>query len=80
MAKAKQTKEAAGTIRVRLYKSMNSCQWKHRLSVKALAVSCDVRDEASVQAAIADVLGEFGKLDLLIKSRKTLFHLTDQPL
>jgi large subunit ribosomal protein L30 len=28
----------AGTIRVRLYKSMNSCQWKHRLSVRALGL------------------------------------------
>lgn len=49
MAKAKsQTKsaKAAGTIRVRLYKSMNSCQWKHRLSVKALGLNKlnDVRE------------------------------------
>jgi large subunit ribosomal protein L30 len=44
MAKAKATK--AGTIRVRLYKSMNSCQWKHRLSVKALGLNKlnDVRE------------------------------------
>ena len=50
MAKAKsQTKsetETSGTIRVRLYKSMNSCQWKHRLSVKALGLNKlnDVRE------------------------------------
>jgi len=51
MAKAKSqtkaaTKAAAGTIRVRLYKSMNSCQWKHRLSVKALGLNKlnDVRE------------------------------------
>ncbi|HZW51431.1 MAG TPA: 50S ribosomal protein L30 [Rudaea sp.] len=45
MAKAKTTK-AAGTVRVRLYKSMNSCQWKHRLSVKALGLNKlnDVRE------------------------------------
>jgi large subunit ribosomal protein L30 len=36
MAKAKASK--AGTIRVRLFKSVNSCQWKHRLSVKALGL------------------------------------------
>ena len=44
MAKAKATK--AGTIRVRLYKSMNSCPWKHRLSVKALGLNKlnDVRE------------------------------------
>ena len=44
MAKAKN--KAAGMIRVRLYKSMNSCQWKHRLSVKALGLNKlnDVRE------------------------------------
>jgi len=44
MAKAKTSK--AGMIRVRLYKSMNSCQWKHRLSVKALGLNKlnDVRE------------------------------------
>ena len=50
MAKAKSTNKApskaAGTIRVRLFKSMNSCQWKHRLSVKALGLNKlnDVRE------------------------------------
>ena len=45
MAKAK-TSKATGTIRVRLYKSMNNCQWKHRLSVKALGLNKlnDVRE------------------------------------
>jgi large subunit ribosomal protein L30 len=45
MAKAK-TKTATGTVRVRLFKSMNSCQWKHRLSVKALGLNKlnDVRE------------------------------------
>ena len=44
MAKAKTSK--TGTVRVRLYKSMNSCQWKHRLSVKALGLNKlnDVRE------------------------------------
>ncbi|MBU6198192.1 MAG: 50S ribosomal protein L30 [Xanthomonadaceae bacterium] len=44
MAKAKTSK--AGTVRVRLYKSMNSCQWRHRLSVKALGLNKlnDVRE------------------------------------
>jgi large subunit ribosomal protein L30 len=50
MVKAKSSIKAAtkatGTIRVRLYKSMNSCQWKHRLSVKALGLNKlnDVRE------------------------------------
>ncbi|MGA9333261.1 MAG: 50S ribosomal protein L30 [Rudaea sp.] len=44
MAKAKTTQ--AGTIRVRLYKSMISCQHRHRLSVKALGLNKlnDVRE------------------------------------
>ena len=44
MAKAKTSK--TGMIRVRLYKSANSCQWKHRLSVKALGLNKlnDVRE------------------------------------
>lgn len=44
MAKAKTT--SAGTIRVRLFKSMNGCQHKHRLSVKALGLNKlnDVRE------------------------------------
>ena len=37
MAKAK-TKSAGGTIRVRLYKSMNGCRERHRLSVRALGL------------------------------------------
>jgi large subunit ribosomal protein L30 len=49
MAKPKTAKaggKTAGTVRVRLYKSMNSCQWKHRLSVKALGLNKlnDVRE------------------------------------
>lgn len=36
MAKAKTAK--AGTVRVRLVKSVNSCQLRHRLSVKALGL------------------------------------------
>ena len=50
MAKAKATtktkEDKAGTIRVRLYKSVNSCQARHRLSVKALGLNKlnDVRE------------------------------------
>ena len=48
MTKAKTSKgtKTAGTVRVRLYKSMNSCQWKHRHSVKALSLNKlnDVRE------------------------------------
>jgi large subunit ribosomal protein L30 len=45
-AKAKATEDKAGMIRVRLFKSMNSCQGRHRLSVKALGLNKlnDVRE------------------------------------
>jgi large subunit ribosomal protein L30 len=45
-AQNKAATKASGTIRVRLFKSMNSCQWKHRLSVKALGLNKlnDVRE------------------------------------
>ena len=38
------------------------------LGVKALAVACDVRDEASVADATAQVLSEFGGLDILVNN------------
>jgi 3-oxoacyl-[acyl-carrier protein] reductase/pteridine reductase len=38
------------------------------LGVRALAVVCDVGDEASVQAALAAVVGEFGGLDVLVNN------------
>jgi NAD(P)-dependent dehydrogenase (short-subunit alcohol dehydrogenase family) len=36
--------------------------------VTAAAVRCDVRDEGSVNAAVAGVIAEFGKLDLLVNN------------
>ena len=43
---AKANASNGGTIKVRLYKSMNSCKWEHRLSVKALGLNKlnDVRE------------------------------------
>jgi NAD(P)-dependent dehydrogenase (short-subunit alcohol dehydrogenase family) len=38
------------------------------LGCRALAVECDVRAEASVRAAIAGVIGRFGRLDLLVNN------------
>ncbi len=41
------------------------------LGVKALAVACDVRDEGSVKAAVAEVVAAFGGLDLLVNNAGT---------
>jgi 3-oxoacyl-[acyl-carrier protein] reductase/pteridine reductase len=38
------------------------------LGVKALAIACDVRNEASVQAAVAAAVGQFGGLDILVNN------------
>ena len=38
------------------------------LGVSALAVECDIRSQASVQAAIAAVLADFGRLDLVVNN------------
>jgi large subunit ribosomal protein L30 len=59
MAKAK-TKSAGGKIRVRLYKSINGCQARHRTSVRALGLRKlnDVRelnDSPSVRGLINQV-------------------------
>jgi pteridine reductase len=35
---------------------------------RSMALRCDVRDPASVRAAVAAVVGEFGRLDLLINN------------
>jgi NAD(P)-dependent dehydrogenase (short-subunit alcohol dehydrogenase family) len=38
------------------------------LGRRATAVECDVRSEASVRAALKSVLGEFGRLDVLVNN------------
>ncbi|WP_263377665.1 SDR family NAD(P)-dependent oxidoreductase [Granulicella paludicola] len=38
------------------------------LGVKALAIACDVRNEASVQAAVAAAVAQFGGLDILVNN------------
>jgi len=38
------------------------------LGVRAVALECDVRSEDSVKAAIAGVVGEFGRLDVVVNN------------
>ena len=59
MAKAK-AKSAGGKIRVKLYKSINGCQERHRVSVRALGLRKlnDVRelvDSPSVRGLVNQV-------------------------
>jgi NAD(P)-dependent dehydrogenase (short-subunit alcohol dehydrogenase family) len=42
-----------------------------KLDVKAMAVACDVREPASVQAAVGDVVAHFGRLDILVNNAGT---------
>jgi NAD(P)-dependent dehydrogenase (short-subunit alcohol dehydrogenase family) len=49
---------------------------------KALAVHCDVTDEASVAAMVEKCLGAFGKVDILVNNAGVAFHypIVDTPL
>lgn len=42
-----------------------------KLDVQAMAVACDVREPASVEAAIAAVIAQFGRLDILVNNAGT---------
>ena len=48
--------------------AFNTCEDIRQRGVRALPVLCDVRDEASVQTAVAKTIEEFGKLDLLVNN------------
>jgi NAD(P)-dependent dehydrogenase (short-subunit alcohol dehydrogenase family) len=45
--------------------TVGAIEW---LGVRALAVECDVRSEDSVRVAIKAVVGEFGRLDVLVNN------------
>lgn len=56
----KTSKNADATIRVRLFKSINGCQQRHRLSVRALGLRKlndvrELKDSPSVRGLIAKV-------------------------
>jgi NAD(P)-dependent dehydrogenase (short-subunit alcohol dehydrogenase family) len=42
-----------------------------QLNVRAMAVACDVRNLASVHAAVATVIEDFGRLDILVNNAGT---------
>jgi len=48
--------------------AQKTCEGIRERGVKSLAVVCDVRAEASIQAAVAATLAELGKLDLLVNN------------
>jgi 3-oxoacyl-[acyl-carrier protein] reductase/pteridine reductase len=60
--------EVAITYRGSAPEASATCDELREFGVRALAVQCNVRDEASVQGALAQVLAGFGKLDLLVNN------------
>lgn len=60
--------EVAITFRGSLAEAEETVADLERLGSKALAVACDVRDEASVQEAVGDAVGALGGLDLLVNN------------
>ncbi|HBK55613.1 MAG TPA: 50S ribosomal protein L30 [Xanthomonadales bacterium] len=57
---AKNSKPEAATVKVRLVKGLRGCQWRHRLSVRALGLNKvndvrELKDSPSVRGLIAQV-------------------------
>lgn len=52
------------------------------LGVEALAVQCDIRSEEGCQAAVAQVVARFGRLDILINNASALWwqEIKDTPM
>ena len=68
LALARAGADVAITYRGSETNAFNTAEDIRQCGVRALPVLCDVRDEASVQAAVAKTLKEFGKLDLLVNN------------
>jgi citronellol/citronellal dehydrogenase len=49
-----------------------------RAGGKALAVACDVRDDAQIAAAVEQAVGRFGGIDVLVNNASAI-HLADTP-
>ncbi len=62
LALAEAGADVAITFRGSAAEAAKTCDEIRALGVKALAVSCDVREEASVQAAVAKTWGSLGSL------------------
>lgn len=64
--------EAGADVAITYLRSRSEAQKTVRdiahLGVRALAVECDVRDQKSIQAAVKKVLGELGRLDVLVNN------------
>ena len=68
LALAEQGADVAITYRGSEKDAAATCEELRGFGVRALAVQCNVRVEESIQAAVAAVLTEFGKLDLLVNN------------
>ena len=60
--------DVAITYRESEAEAQQTCGDLRRHDTRALAVPCDVRDEASIHSAVTQVLGEFHRLDLLVNN------------
>jgi NAD(P)-dependent dehydrogenase (short-subunit alcohol dehydrogenase family) len=45
-------------------------EWEHtaKTATRALALACDVRDEASVERMVADVVAQLGRIDIVVNA------------
>jgi len=68
MALARAGADVAITYRSSQQEASRTAAELQALGVRALAVVCDVRSEASVRAAIGAVMDKYGRLDLLVNN------------
>jgi 3-oxoacyl-[acyl-carrier protein] reductase/pteridine reductase len=68
LALAKAGADVAITYRRSRAEAEETAREIENLGCRALAVECDVRSEASVRAAIAAIVGQFGQLDVVVNN------------
>ncbi|MGB9405905.1 MAG: SDR family NAD(P)-dependent oxidoreductase [Terracidiphilus sp.] len=68
LALAQAGADVAHTFRTSQAEAAETVRAIEDLGRRALAVECDVRSEASVRTAVADAVGRFGRLDLVVNN------------